>query len=467
MALPVTMTSEGALPTDVSTIRDTLDTAIGVLAPGYTSNLPGTLVEDILSTDTAAVAACDQARVDCINSIPATTVNEYLLDQLGACRGITRNSGLNSRAYVQFSGPVGLVIPVGFRVSDGTYVYETISSTVITSSGSPTSLSLAVSTTSGTWEMPIGSINQVVTQPSQGTVTVSNPAIGIAYEAESSDDYRSRVLSASSMGPQGSPSYLKSKLASVAGVIPRSISVSTSGQGIIACVAGGDVYDIAQALYEGIGDPTALRGSVISVSGASLGNPCTITTNVSHNLATGSTVTIEGALGMTSINGSFTATVTSDTTFTIPVDTSSSNPYLGGGYLTNNLALQQVTLYEGSDSFTIPFMLATPQAITMDITWSVLTSLAATDSDVSSDFKAAAVNYINGLSTGSYINLQVLKNQLSSSLPGDIIDGFTSLSVLIYVDGVQVSPTEGDLVIKLGQFRYPTLTTDGVTVTQS
>lgn len=466
MALPVIMTSSGAVPTDVTTIRDTLDASITLASPGYTSRLPGTLVEDLLSTDTASVAACDQARVDAINSIPATTVNEYLLTQLGACKGILQNESLNTRAYVQFTGPPGVLIPKGFQVSDGVHIYSVATTTVISSTGSATSLSMVVAQDSGVWDIAIGSINQVINQPTQGTITVSNPVIGLPYSQESMDEYRSRVLTADSMGVQGSPAYIKSQLASVSGVILRSLSVKAYGTGYLVCAAGGDIMDIASALYQSIGDITLLRGSSITITGATQASPCTITTAINHNLVSGMSVTISGALGMTELNGSHVVTVLSPTTFTIPVDTTASPTYQGSGFLVNNSALQTVTIYEGSDAYDIVFLLAQPQVLSLVITWSGLPNLLVTNQEVAANFAPAALDYINSLTTGSSINLQVLKNSLTNSLEAGSIAGFTELNVEVLIDGQAVSPTEGSLIIDLDEFCYPMLSLENIQVTQ-
>jgi predicted CXXCH cytochrome family protein len=59
----------------------------------------------------------------------------------------------------------------------------------------------------------------------------------------------------------------------------------------------------------------------ISIATSSPGNPAVITTTAAHNFVTGDTVTISGHSGSTpDINGSRVVTVTSATTFTIPVD---------------------------------------------------------------------------------------------------------------------------------------------------
>jgi hypothetical protein len=47
--------------------------------PDYTANLPGSLIEDISSTDVQALATIDQARVDAINSFSPYGANAFAL----------------------------------------------------------------------------------------------------------------------------------------------------------------------------------------------------------------------------------------------------------------------------------------------------------------------------------------------------------------------------------------------------
>jgi hypothetical protein len=65
-----------------------------------------------------------------------------------------------------------------------------------------------------------------------------------------------------------------------------------------------------------------LTSPVGPISNISVANPCTVTTPTAHNLANGASITVSNVTGGSfspSINGSFTATVTSPTQFTVPV----------------------------------------------------------------------------------------------------------------------------------------------------
>ena len=111
------------MPTPPLTLLNTLTNNVLATNPGYTNNLPGTLIEDISSTDIAAVSLIDQACVDLINSMSPLVANAYLLTILGAQTGIQPGVLSNSNAYILFTGIAGFSIQSGFVVSDGLNQY--------------------------------------------------------------------------------------------------------------------------------------------------------------------------------------------------------------------------------------------------------------------------------------------------------------------------------------------------------
>ena len=121
--VPIVMSASGAVPRTPATLLNLLLTLVAASNPGYTADLPGGLIEDISSTDVAALGICDTALVDLVNSVTPYGVNEFLLTQLGNVYGVAQQSAYNTSVYVVFTGPAGYVIPIGFIVSDGTYQY--------------------------------------------------------------------------------------------------------------------------------------------------------------------------------------------------------------------------------------------------------------------------------------------------------------------------------------------------------
>ena len=120
MSLPTVITAAGLQPQSPATLRANLVAAVAAQNPGYTADLPGSLIEDIASTDVGALVVCDQARVDLVNSLSPYAANAQLLIQLGNISGVQQGTTSNTSVYVVFSGTVGFVVSPGFTVSDGT-----------------------------------------------------------------------------------------------------------------------------------------------------------------------------------------------------------------------------------------------------------------------------------------------------------------------------------------------------------
>lgn len=94
---------------------------------------------------------------------------------------------------------------------------------------------------------------------------------------------------------------------------------------------GIDIYDAYVARVRGI--HMELHGQLIT--GATNANPTQITTFQPHGITTGTTVKITNILGNTGANGSFVATSTGASTFTIPVNTSAGGAYTSGGLVSD------------------------------------------------------------------------------------------------------------------------------------
>ncbi|MFM0503975.1 hypothetical protein [Paraburkholderia caffeinilytica] len=269
MTLPVVMTASGPVPNSPAALNSDLIATVQAEDPDFTANLPGLLLEDLTSTGTAALAQMDQARVDAINSVTPLGANAFILAQQGVMLGIPQGQPTNTSVLVVFTDITapGYVIPVGFVVSDGTYQYVVRDGGVLASDGSTAPL-LAVANQSGTWSVPSGSVNQLVTSlptPYNTTMTVSNPQAGTpATSTESPQSYRSRIMVANQVAGQGTPDYLKTLLtnpAVVPGVTPRLVSILQSVFGWEVLCGGGDPYQVAGAIYAGTLDLSTIVGS--------------------------------------------------------------------------------------------------------------------------------------------------------------------------------------------------------------
>ena len=98
--LLTTLQNSGVQPTAPQTLRDQLVQLATQLSPGVTTNLPGSLVEDMASTAIGALAQIDQAKVDTINSVSPLNATPSLLDEFGEVYGVTRGAVAKPSAYV-------------------------------------------------------------------------------------------------------------------------------------------------------------------------------------------------------------------------------------------------------------------------------------------------------------------------------------------------------------------------------
>src|SRR6185312_2109718 len=132
---PVIITAQGLQPQSPASLLSQLTNNVALTNPGYTNNLPLSLIEDVSSTDVAAIALCDQARVDLGNSLTPNAANEPLLLQIGATVGLPMGTPSFVNVGVEVSGTAGYVVTQGAIVSDGTYSYQTQAPVIVPTSG--------------------------------------------------------------------------------------------------------------------------------------------------------------------------------------------------------------------------------------------------------------------------------------------------------------------------------------------
>ncbi|MGC9216165.1 baseplate J/gp47 family protein [Acidithiobacillus sp.] len=263
IAVPLTITTAGPQPTQPSVLRAAVLSAVAAVVPDYTANLPGTLIEDVLSTGMGLLITADQGRVDAINGGSVYSASPYVLNLLGAQAGIAQGLPSNTSVLVVFSGPAGYIIPSGFIVSDGTYQYVLQSGTVIGTNGT-SNPAYCVASQSGTWAVLANTVTTVVTSLPPGyTITVNNPDAGTAGgSAESVQSYRARTLQGLQATSQGVVELIKSMIMAVPGVQPRLVSVRQVNSTWEIIVGGGDPYAVAYAIYASTLHFPTLMGSM-------------------------------------------------------------------------------------------------------------------------------------------------------------------------------------------------------------
>lgn len=470
MSLPLVMTAAGPQPEAPTTILANIIAYAEAQAPGYTANLPASLIEDISSTDTGAVILCDAAQLELINSITPLGANQFILNQLGAQTGVVQGLDTNTSVYVVFSSTTpGFVINIGFTVSDGQYQYIAQDNAVIGSSGSTVPV-FCVASVAGSWAVPINTVNEIITSvPAPIVVTCTNLVTGVPQAAaQTEEDYRAQVVQAQEATGVGMPSFLRTQLQNVPGVQARLISIIQGTGQWEVIVGGGDPYAVALATYNGVLDISTLIGSTLSVLGLTQANPGVVTTSLNHGFTTGQVINIAGIVGPTSLNNTpLTITVLTQTTFSIGVNTTSLPAWASGGVITPNLRNEVVSINNFPDVYVIPFVLPPQQTVGVIATWNTDSPNFISAASVSNLAKAPLAAYINTIVVGQPINLiqmsTIFTESVSSVIPTEFLD---RLVWSITINGITTAPQSGTEIVVGDPESYFFCTTANISVVQ-
>lgn len=460
MPLPTVVGPAGLVPQAPANVRAQIVAGAAVMSPGLTTNLPGTLIEDVVSTDVAAVVLCDAARVETVDSVTPLGANDYLLNALGTIYGVPVALATNTSVAVVFTGSggpaqtggPGYLVPPGFQVSDGTYAYVVQDGGVVQASGQTAPLScLALSP--GTWAVPSGTVTMLATAVPDGVaLTCANPLPGVpGAAAETATDYRIRVLQAGLAAGVGMPSYLKTQVQNVPGVQPRLVSVQQQvGGGWKVLVGGGDAYAVAAAILAGVTDVSTLVGSTLAVANVTSAPNGVVTTALNHGYADGQVVVINGVTsGMTAINGvPLTVRVLDEKRFATGVATTLLGAYTSGGVLTPNNRNNAVSIADYPDVYTIPFVSPPAQLVAITVTWNTSATNYVNSGAVAQLAAPALAAYVNGIVVGQPLNLYDLEGTFRTAVASVLSRPLvTRLAFAVSINGVGTAPATGEGVI--------------------
>jgi hypothetical protein len=437
-------------------LRQTLVDLVAANAPpGYTADLPASLIEDMTSTGTGAISLIDQMRVDLVNSISPYGANLFLLTQLGNIYGAPQGAETNATVDVVFTTTPptpGYAIDRGFIVSDGTHQYIVITGGVTKADGITNPVSCRA-TVPGIWAIPQNTVTQVATSlpvDSAFVLTVTNPLGGTpGLEAQSEGSYREQVLTSGLAASIGMGRYLKTLLKNVEGVDDRLIAVqqvATGGWTVI--VGGGDIDEIGFAIWESLFDISTLKPSVMEVTGFTANNPGVVTTSLNHELLTGQSVTISGAVP-SDYNATYIITVLTRTTFSVNFDTTPYLPYVGGGVVSPNPRNVAASIQDPPDVYTVQFVRPPQQLVTVTVTWNTTAENFVADSGLAQFGAPAVAEYINSILVTEPINLLSMSNAFRDAVAHIIIpELLTRLVFAVSIDGVGAVPVTGTVIIE-------------------
>lgn len=466
--LSVSYDAAGPVPKTSEELRADLVSRATELSPGITTDLPGSLIEDIVSTDVGALIIADQIRVDLINSVGPLKANMYMLNLLAQQSGVSDQKTEGSTTVpVVFGGPAGFPIPQGFLVGDGTYTYQVADVTVINASGF-SAMVTAIATNTGSWAVPAGTVNQIQTSlPSEITLTCTNPVAGTPGSAKETDyEFRERVWEGQMSTVQGYPGFIRQKLTDLSNVQARLVSVVQSGNSWIVMCGGGDIYEMAGAIYKSAGDISRLKGTDLNVTGITNANPGVVTTDITHGFSNGQVINITGVLGMSGINNvPLTITVLSPHTFSIGINTTGLGTWTGGGLVTPNLRNNVVTINDWPDDYLIPFVIPLQQLVTIKFEWATESVNYLTDATIASLVSQPVINYVNGIFAGKPMNINNVKDVFLQAINGTLdMSLISTLNVIVTVNGIITGVDAGTNIISGDPYSYWYIASNGVIV---
>jgi hypothetical protein len=445
MTITTDVNSSGLQPISPTVLQQELIALVSATNPGYTANLPGSLIEDISSTDVGALSLIDSARVELFNSITPYSANSFLLNQLGQIYGVQQGVGSNTSVYVIFSGTPGFVISRGFVVSDGTHQYTVQDGGIVETDGQSVSL-YCLATNAGSWAVPVGTVTQIITSiPSGVSLTVTNPTTGLpGATAQPLEDYQSQVIQAGLAVASGMPTFLKTQLANVSGVQRRLIAVRIAATNLWQIiVGGGDPYAVGNAIFTGLFDISSIVGSVLEATAITNATNGVVTTNLTHGYSTGQVIVIAGS-NPSAFNGTYTITVLTPNTFQLNANTTSSGSYIGGAVITPNVRNVTVSINDYPDSYNITFVNPLQQTVSVNLLWNTTSTNYVSPIAVAQLGNPAIVNYINSIYVGQPINIFELQNVFQNAIVTIIPPQLLSRMVFtIYINGDEVSPEAG------------------------
>lgn len=466
--LSVSYTAAGPVPQTAEELRAQLVAQATALSPGITTDLPGSLIEDIVGTDVGSLIICDQMRVDLINSVGPLKANMFMLNLLAQQSGVSAQKTDGSTTVpVSFTGPAGFPVPQGFLVGDGTYTYQVSDATIIPASG-VSSVVTCVATNTGSWAVPAGSVNQILSSlPSDITLSCSNPVAGTpGGEPETNYEFRERVWQAQMSTVQGYPGFIRQKLTDLSNVQARLVSVVQSGNAWVVMCGGGDIYEMAGSIYKSAGDISRLKGTDLNVTGITNASPGVVTTDITHGFSTGQVINITGVLGMTGVNNvPLTITVLSSHTFSIGINTTSSGAWTGGGLITPNLRNNVVTINDWPDDYLIPFVIPLQQLVTIKFEWATESVNYLTDATIAALVSGPVISYVNGVFAGKPMNINNIKDVFLQSINSTLdMSLISTLNVVVTVNGIITNVDAGTNIISGDPYSYWFIASDGVIV---
>lgn len=468
--IPVVLSAAGRTNTPPATLNAELIALVAAINPGCTANLPGSLIEDISSTDTGALTLIDQAVTETLDSITPYGANAWLLTQLGNVYGVQVGNTTNTSVYCVFTAAVGYVIPQGFTVSDGAYQYTVRDGGVIASGGSSSPL-YCLATTTGSWAVPANTVTSVVTSvPSglgavlattaaSGTGSVATINFGgstlipvgtsVVVAGVTPTGYNGTVTVTASAA--GSISYASTTTGAqtVAGTVTTPFLVTNPQPGTPSAGAQTEGQYRAQVLQAGqaicTGMQTTLKKYLSNVSGVQPRLISVLQASPGWEIIVGGGDPYEVANAIFASVGDISLLVGSSTT-------------------ARNIT---VNLYDYPNTYSVIFVNPPAQVVTIGLTWNTTSTNYIAPASIVQLGNPAIAAYVNSLPVGQPINQFELQTVFQAAVANVVPPQLLSRMVWTYtINSTPVSPTSGTGLIPSDPESYFTIATSAITITQ-
>lgn len=223
-----------------------------------------------------------------VSNMNANTSEGLMLENICLLSGIIKRAKAFGSGIIEFQGPQGTYIPIGFVIVSSTnpaYRFVTQTENTIGSTGILRTKVIAEST--GNWDVPIGELTEIEV-PLTGLTAINRAAMSPGTDdVESDDNLRSRRNRTLSIGGNGTPAAIRASLEQLPGVTaaiviqnnshsarPRVGSDYERPPNSLECVVeGGNDYDIIETIALTTSGTSALFGLLTAYYEDPTGNP--------------------------------------------------------------------------------------------------------------------------------------------------------------------------------------------------
>lgn len=402
---PEVLTPQGLQPQSPASLSSQVLTNAQANSPGITQNLPGSLISDISGTVVGALTVMDQGKVETLNDMTPYGCNVFVLAQLGQVYLGESQPGLatNTSVNVVFTAANN----IGWVIPNGFLI------------------------TDGTYTYQI-QVGGVI-----GASGSSSPITAIATQT-------------------GSWSIAANTAFTPVSSVPATVSLSSITNPLAGTPAG------ANETWASFRSRVLTAGIAACVSGPRLIKTLIAALGVPLNLLSVQQVTSGTGMLRVVVGGSIDTYEIANAIFMAV-----ANPASLTGSAINSDRNVTVSLTDYPDTYSIEYVQAPVQTITLAITWNTTLANFTGGAAFPGLVQTPIANYINNLAVGQPINLLLINELFQQAVEG-VLDS-SLIDVLDYtvtINGTTVPPTTGTQIVQGDAESSCSIVTSAISVTQ-